>query len=227
MLPGELVTVIVVAGFTFSAYSYRRFDTVQAEGEIWLGEYFGLQAARQADSLADVIRFTLPDLVTSYFATTPPEDPVPMDEPALVGLTQAIRDDPAAAQYLERHRLTEPATRAVLGSMRERLGELTPSVVVTPAVIEGLLHLRQSSVDATTAQRRLGALSYCYFAQCVLGVLFAVATIGYAIDVPMGGYVAAALLALGIGSAAFLEVARDRLRRSLRMEKTTVELARP
>ena len=228
-MTGEVATalgVLALAGFAFAGYSYRRYDTLPSDSKGWLNDYFRLQAGRQAAALEDVLRFTLPELVESYFETTPDENPIPVSEQDLRSLAADMADNPASAAYLERRRLTEPLTRSVLGSLREQLYVLAPGVVGTQAVQDGLMNLRVVTVDSIAVQHRIRSIAKGFLAQAGLGVAFGLSVLGYVVtDALAAGAVAAVLFVLCLPTTIGLETARDGVRESLRLEKTAAELA--
>jgi hypothetical protein len=228
VVTGEVATALVglaLAGFGFAGYSYRRYDTLPSDSKNWLSDYFRLQASRQAAALEDVLRFTLPELFESYFETTPDEDPIPVSEQELRSLAADIAANPADAAYLERRRLTDPLTRSVLASLREQLDKLAPGVIGTQAVQGGLMHLRVVTVDSITVQHRIRSLAKAFLLQAGLGAAFGFFVLGYVVDIPATGLIAAVLFALCLLSTVGLEIARDQVRESLRLEKSAAELA--
>lgn len=229
-MTGELVAAlgaIGLAGFAFAGYSYRRYDTLPSDSKSWLSDYFRLQASRQAAALEDVLRFTLPELVESYFDTTPDENPIPVSAQELRSLAADMEREPGSAAYLERRRLTDPLTRSVIGSLREQLYVLAPGVVGTQAVQDGLMNLRVVIVDSIAVQHRIRSIAKAFLAQAGLGVAFGLSVLGYvATDAPAVGVFAAVLFVLCVMATIGLEMARDGVRESLRLEKTAAELAK-
>lgn len=224
MFPGPLAAVVVTAALGLGGYCYHRFDTLAKDGEEWLSSYFSLQASRRAATLSNVIGFSLPELVASYFAITAPEVPVPMDVASLRQLVAQMQTDPDTAPYTQRYHLTEPLTRAVLGGMLDKLPELTPGVVLTDAVIEGIMKLGAPSVDATAYQQRLHVLARWYAALGIVSLAFA-AAVFVAWATPSAGPLAVALFVVVLIAGITLELCRDRCRALVHLSKTAAELA--
>lgn len=230
MVSSEVVTgLVVVAGgaFTFAGYSYHRYDTLQAEASQWLSDYFRLQASRQATALSEVLRFTLPDLVQTYFDTTPAETPLPVSPPELRELADEIDASPDDGPALQRRRLIEPMTRRVVARIREQLDELGPGVLNLPAVQAGLMTLHTGGIrDSMAIQHEARTLSKGYLVQALLGLILGLAALGSIPEMPLALPAAFVFLVLCIASASLLEVWRDRIRERLRLERSSAELAR-
>jgi len=220
----EIVAVIVAGGLGWAAQSYREFRNLEARIDaaiLALQERIAREGGRY---LAAIVRASLPSLVDAYFDQRPTEMPAPFTAEDLRWVSMQMDADAPRAPGVVRQSITEPATRRVAGELLQSLSDLSPSVALTPELLEATFAIgaQPSQLEEARAQGRY--LSLRYLGQLMALVAWAATVLGTsfgAIDGLVPVAVGAAIAVHGIS----LEISRHRLERRLRPPTSIAEVA--
>jgi hypothetical protein len=211
---GEVLAVIVAGSLAWAALCYREFRNVEERVEDSIATGQVQLARRSGKHLATVMRGGLAPLIDAYFEQRPTEVPVPITADDLKFAAMEMEGSPDLAPLALRQKVTRPLVSSIAGRVLEALPELTPSVALTPEMIDAAFELGANPARFDEDRRQARYTAFRYLGQCISLVAWAGSVLlaiwnGLPPWIPLvfGG-------AVGIHGFA-LEVSRHRLERRL------------